>query len=896
MALSSRRCLANFPLIPVALLAVFVLAGGAAATDESPASGVGSFRGYGLASARIVFSPTDDGTEYAFEQAEPVKALIRLASPVKSQGTTYSVRISDSFGRQLVNRTFVAPKDAEQLTEIPVEVAVPNAAVQRHSLQVTVSPGDGKVQTAERPFIFRPAAAWDDYICTIWQRHNEKRIPYLQEMFVTGSEWSGSIPVPPNAWIDHNWRFYIEGTGNWVYSPYHIYMDKKDKTYYYELAKKAFIADRTDMRVLERDPCLSNHIIQDRIRSQFGNVGRIYRNYRPLYYTVADESGIANQAAPFDFCFSPDCKASFREWLQQRYSSLEALNKQWGSSYKSWDDVRGATTDEIFARKDDNFSAWADHKDFMDSVLVGAYALAGQAVKHNDPQGRLGIGGVQGPAAVGGWDFWKLCSVMDVIEAYYIGNNYELMRSFNPNLIPYHCSFAPETAEKGKGAATWNPERHLIWYLFLHGDRGLLAWDDPETYVNDRGEYDDRAKDSKALYAELTGGLGKLRMASQRTDDPIALYYSQPNMRVHWVLEVRPQGKNWINRGSGSERTDSRYFRLRESWVKLIEDNGLQYKFLASEQVKAGGLKFYDAATGTGYKVLILPEILAMSAEEMKAIREFVTAGGTVIADRMPSTFDEHGRKLDASLLVDLFAKGGEGHAVLLDRDMLPYYQDRLFPGGKEDDLKNLIGDQLRQAVGPARVTPLVVGADGKPVTGVETTLWRNGEMQLISLHRNPLLRVHELGPQEYQKNEKFEVPVELLVKAGEPRAWYDVRTSRKLTPGKEVKVVLEPFEPVILASLPTEAQSFTAQVDSDGIRITPGLPFAAKVSVYHLSFLGPDGKERLLYRTNVTISAKGSTLPLPLALNDDKGTWTLEVKEVATGATQRVLFDRSKW
>ena len=335
---------------------------------------------------------------------------------------------------------------------------------------------------------------------------------------------------------------------------------------------------------------------------------------------------------------------------------------------------------------------------------------------------------------------------MDVIEAYYIGNNYELMRSFNPNLIPYHCSFAPEKAEAGKGAATWNPERHLIWYLFCHGDRGLLAWDDPETYVNDKGEYDDRAKDSKALYAEQTSGLGKLRIASRRTDDPIALYYSQPTMRVHWVLEVRPRGNNWINRGSGSERTDSRYFRLRESWVKLVEDNGLQYKFLADEQVKAGGLKFYDAATGTGYKVLILPEIVAMSAEEMKAIRDFVAAGGTVIADRMPGTFDEHGRKLDASPLADLFSKGGDGHAVLLDRDMLPYYQDRLFPGGKEDELKNLIGDQLRQAVGVARVTPIVVGSDGKPVTGVETTLWRNGQMQLIALHRNPQLRGSRTG------------------------------------------------------------------------------------------------------------------------------------------------------
>lgn len=871
-----------------------LLSGTIGLAAESPASGVGAYRGFPPATARIEFK-ADDGSEHGFERGEPVRATMRLASPVKSAGTRYNVTISDSFGRQLVNRDVDGPKDKEQISEIAIEVAVPNAVVQRHTLQVLVTSADGKLQAASRTFIYRAPAEWDDYICTIWHRHNTKRIPYLQEMYVTGSQWFGNGVQVPNDWIDRNYRFYLEGTGNWVYSPYHIYMTDRSKTYYHDEAKKAFTKDRKDFRNLERNPCLSNHIAQERVRVQFGNQAKLYRNYRPLFYTVADESGIADQAAPFDYCFSPQCKARFRAWLEERYASLEALNQQWGSAYKDWDEVRGATTDEIFTRGDDNFSAWADHKEFMDDVLTGAYGLAGQAVKRYDPQGRLGIGGVQGPAAVGGWDFWKLCNTFDVIEAYYIGNNYELMRSFNPRLIPYHCSFAPEKAEKDKGSATWNPERHLIWYLFLHGDRGLLAWDDPESYVNDKGEYDERALDSNALYAELTGGLGKLRIASQRTDDPIALYYSQAAMRVHWALEVRPEGKSWIDRGSGSERTKSRYFRLRESWVKMIEDNGLQYKFLATEQSKAGGLKFYDAGTGLGFKVLILPEIVALSQEEVQAIRDFVAAGGTVIADRLPGTFDEHGKKREASPLADLFQDGADGRAILLDRDMLPYYQDRLFPAGKEDAMKDLVGDALRKAIGLARVTPLVVDAAGKPVTGVETTVWRNGEVQLISLHRNPLLRVNELGPQEYQKNAKFEAPVDLVVKAGQARAWYDVRSGRKLEMGKQAKVVLEPFAPVILASMPLEAQPFTAQVSGDEIRITPGQPCSLKTAVYHLAFMGPDGKERLLYRTNVSVGPKGEVLPLPLGINDDQGNWALEIKEVATGATQRVLFGRSR-
>ena len=60
---------------------------------------------------------------------------------------------------------------------------------------------------------------------------------------------------------------------------------------------------------------------------------------------------------------------------------------------------------------------------------------------------------------------------------------------------------------------------------------------------------------------------------------------------------------------------------------------------------------------------------------------------------------------------------------------------------------------------------------------------------------------------------------------------------------------------------------------------------------VYHLAFIGPDGVERRVYRTNFACRPAGGRLALPLALNDAAGTWTLEVREVATGATRQVSF-----
>ncbi len=445
-----------------------------------------------------------------------------------------------------------------------------------------------------------------------------------------------------------------------------------------------------------------------------------------------------------------------------------------------------------------------------------------------------------------------------------------------------HCSFGDTQAEL-----------HLIWYLFCHGDRGLLVWDEGSKYVNDAGAYSKQAKDFTPLYAELTGGIGKLRIASKRTDDPIAIYHSQANLRVHWVREVRATGEDWVLRDSTSERIQSRYVWLRESWVKVIEDNGLQYRFLAPAQAAAGDLRPFKASTGEGFKVLILPELLAMSDAEADAIRRFVTAGGTVIADRMPGEFDEHGKRRDRSPLEDLFTGRGKGRgkAMLLKRDMFGYHQDRLTRNG-EADVKARIGRMLTRAVAGDRVTPVVTGPDGKPVTGVETTVWRNGSMELIALHRNPQLRVHELGQQLYTSERKFETRVKLTVRRNRRTVWYDVRKGVKLATGRRVTVTLPPFEPVILAAFDEAVGPFTAAVRRSELRIRPGRPCAMRQAVYHLDFVGPDGKVRQVYRSNVLVPARGAAVPLPVALNDDKGRWTVRIREVATGATQDVAFE----
>jgi hypothetical protein len=63
--------------------------------------------------------------------------------------------------------------------------------------------------------------------------------------------------------------------------------------------------------------------------------------------SLGDETGIADLTAFFDFDLSPGSLAGMRDWLRLGYSSLEALNAEWGTDFVRWEDVR-----PIGARRD----------------------------------------------------------------------------------------------------------------------------------------------------------------------------------------------------------------------------------------------------------------------------------------------------------------------------------------------------------------------------------------------------------------------------------------------------------------------------------------------------------------------------------------------------------------
>ncbi len=425
----------------------------------------------------------------------------------------------------------------------------------------------------------------------------------------------------------------------------------------------------------------------------------------PLYYDLRDELSTTLSANPFDYDFSASALAGFRAWLKTQYISLEALNTKWETSFVSWDEVRPFTTDQIKNRMasgeanprgnpdwqalaalkfkpDDalthatrwNFAPWADFRSYMDLSLARALGKFRAAVRENDPQTPVGIEGTQMPSAFGGYDLWRLSQSLDWVEPYDIGNAREIFGSF--------MSGKPMLTTVGEDR--FETALRRLWHLRLLGDRGCIVWWSEDVIDFKSPGYPLTRKGTelkKALARMVAPEAAQLDVADLQ-HDPIAIHYSQASIQADWLLESMVDGSTWLRRFSSYEAANNRLLRVRNGWLKALQDLGYSPVFLSTEQIEAGLL------VKNGFKALILPGSIAISDAEAIAISKFaVETNHIVLADGWTGVFDEHARLRPKPALQSLLGKSEVEASVvyslnssgsMLKIDPSAYPQERL--------------------------------------------------------------------------------------------------------------------------------------------------------------------------------------------------------------------------
>jgi hypothetical protein len=410
-----------------------------------------------------------------------------------------------------------------------------------------------------------------------------------------------------------------------------------------------------------------------------------------LAYSLGDENAVRAS------CLSPQCLQAYRQYLREAYTTIEALNREWNSDYKSFDQIEllkdgdlpsagapewfkeyfeeqqrlhrtdnegakgadlekqiafGTINDEMRALQAGNFARWYDRQAFQSHTYVQWCKRFQRAFRELDPQARTGFEGTDSfsvrkltTRSRQGGDLDAFVRELDYFGPYGGPANH-VVRSLAPSGFPMGnwTGYSPDLPVLlhdfwGQVVDGMNTPQWWRWDN-LDGYHGLLMPTlEPFPAVRELLE------DTKVL----RDGLGTLLMRSPMRDDGVALLYSMPSTHIAHF--------------DGNE-TYGDYKRDHEQWIKLVQGAGLQFRYVTDHMLRRGE---FDPAR---YKVLILPLAVALDPAEAEVIRSFVRRGGTLIADVRPGLYDGHCKPLERGLLDDVFGieRSGKRDALEVDR------------------------------------------------------------------------------------------------------------------------------------------------------------------------------------------------------------------------------------
>ena len=799
-----------------------------------------------------------------------VGAVYRLDRPATGSGHL-TIDWTDAYGREVERRRLAFRLDGGRDVAFPLDlrraVAMQNRLQARLVFDGEAGGKESSRQTAAASFIAAPPPdPWSDYQIIMWQWRTAAEYRALRQIGVSAGEAHVPYRDAPARGLDaeiapmlqSDLRWYVENIATDFYSAYHRWFPDHPPDWRFLALQKRYRENPTDPTLFRRDPSLSDPAWLARIRSRLAGTVKAHAPYRPLYYNLGDETGIADLTAAWDFDFSPASLAGFRQWLRGQYRTLAALDRQWGARFGDWDAVMPMTTAQALARTDGNFSAWADFKAWMDIAFAGALQAGSDAVHAADPAALAAIEGGQIPGT-GGYDYALLAPAVDAIELSDEGDNMEIARSLKPGLVMLNTS-----TEAGPG------EWRTTWRELLRGSRGVVLWDDKNSFANEDGALEARGHAAAPLFRELRSGLGALVINSSRHVDPIALLYSPASFRTRWLIDNQPLGDAWSRREIGAE-TGSNLLRASiDRFARSIEHIGLQHRFVTPAQLLDGGL--------AAYRVLILPQAIALAPAAAAAIRRFAEAGGVVVADGEPGQFDEHSRRQPRPLLADLFPPGpatertiGKGKAIRVG----PGAADRTEGAADPALMRTLAG--IFAAAG-VKADYAVVTPGGKAVTDIECYEFENGGVRILALLR-------DASGSAGAEDAVLRLPRQTYI--------YDLRAHRSLGETDRLDLTVTAGAPRLLAlagralPAPTVAMPPRAQLgETVALQIGfAGAPVAAR-SVLRVDVTDPDGRVVPYYGGTRRLQGANASLFLPLALNDPAGAWTVAVSDVLSGQT----------
>lgn len=631
------------------------------------------------------------------------------------------------------------------------------------------------------------------------------------------------------------------------------------------------------------------------------------RHHGVFAYSLGDEIAVRGS------CLSPHCLDAYRRHLEQEYGDIRALNESWGTDYGSFAEVELSSPDddgEAGAFREGNFPRWFDRQAYQSHNFLKLCERFGEAFRAMDPQA---IWGFEGAGRFQDGDDLDGFVRSNTFWAPYPGTADEVLRSIAPRDFP-RANWMGYTKEADTLLIQY-------WRMLTRGSDAVWWWR-WEVIGRFRGWLSPTLDPYPAVQEILRDtrivreGLGDLLLHSEMLDDGVGMMFSHPSAYATRVQHSPSFGS---------------YQAQHVAWHNAIRELRLNFRYFTDRQLRLG------EADLDRFRIIILPQTQAMGAQEAELLREWVRAGGVLVADVRPAIYDGRVKPLEAGQLDDVFgvrrvefagavtadaqvsgdlggeavqvdlpqvrvdgglelagaqALGrageapvflvnnfGEGRAVLLNMSM------GSFPSLAVEATPEAAAEAIGALFALAQVQPAVTLQDaaGRRLRNVEVTRWRNGETELISVFR------HRGVAQ----------PARLTV--GEGRRLYDLKQREDLGRRRNYDLEITPYRAMFFAATTRPAEPAVVTVDRETaapgevVQATVAFPGADGMRAARLRATLPDGSPAEWLEQTVVADADGVTVPLPVALNDPAGVWTLSATELYGDDTAVCRFNVSQ-
>ena len=401
--------------------------------------------------------------------------------------------------------------------------------------------------------------------------------------------------------------------------------------------------------------CTDNSDVREAVLNFYTEAARVASGYPNFYgWDLWSEPHIINWAhldyiPNVQYCFCPGTRARFRDWLIDKYGTINELNRAWYRSFREWEEVNPPRFSTILSYTD-----YIDWKTFIYEKLVDDMKMRYDAVRKGDPDNVITAHAVfaslfQTPhSGAGATDDFMMAKPLDYYGvSLYPKHNHpnthwsrvtiRTMMDFTRSANREKGGWYVGELQAGMGTiallisdpVTADDQRIWIWSAIAKGARGINIY----AYYPMSSGYEAGGYGLINLDGTLTERAINAGKIASIVDNNQDLFLSSLPVKAEIGIVYNPLSQ--IVGGMQRREYPRAHTNSLIGYFHTFSEHNVPVDFIHREHLERQDL--------SQYKLVIVPWPIMITREAADGLRAFVENGGYVLAEARIGWNDERG-------------------------------------------------------------------------------------------------------------------------------------------------------------------------------------------------------------------------------------------------------------